>query len=513
MTWRGFSIFGLVLLTTSMAMLIPAAFALNGGDSDVATIFGVSALGATAFASLIIRAQFGRNSVAETRSEFITVIGGLVCAPALAAIPLKLALPYLSADAAYFEMMSMFTTTGASVIKDPASLHPAINLWRLMVAWAGGLYALVFAFAVLAPRNLGGYEMRSATDSYASIGRMRGTPKWARTRHQRDAAGNRFAAAVAGVAPIYFGLTGAFALLLIIAGDTPFHALTAAFSMISTTGALIDNKGMFASTNFVGEAIAVVFILLAATRHAFIVGKPPLERIRGLIDDQETRLLFVVIGGVSLWLFLRHWLGVLELDQSSAPTLLEPLRAVWGAAFTAFSFATTTGVTSESWDTARIWSGMSNPGLILFGLAIMGGGIASTAGGVKLLRAYALLRHGEREMERLVRPSSISGSGATKRGLRREGAQIAWVFVMLFLLTLAAVMLALSLTGLPFDRALAAAIAALSTTGPLFQAALGDVSYLSDVSAEGRAVLVAAMMLGRVEVLAIIAMLNPGYWR
>ena len=494
-------------------MLIPAAFALNGGDRQIALIFAFSALGAVTLASLIVRAQFGRSRSGETQTEFITIIGGLVFAPALAAVPLKVALPYLTAEAAYFEMISMFTTTGASVIADPASLHPAINLWRMMMAWAGGLYALVFAFSVLAPRNLGGYEMRSATDSYAAIGRLRGAPKWAGGRRMQDAAGDRFIASIVGIAPVYAGLTGIFALLLIIVGDTPFHALMSAFSMISTTGAKVDGNGMFLQSGFAGEAIAVVFILFAATRHAFLVGKPPTDRIRGVIEDPETRLLVTVVLGVAVWLFLRHWLGVLELEQAKVPSILEPLRAIWGAAFTAFSFATTTGVTSESWDTARIWSGMSNPGLILFGLAIMGGGIASTAGGVKLLRAYALFRHGEREMERLVRPSSISGSGAAKRGLRREGAQIAWVFVMLFLLTLAAVMLALSLTGLPFDRAMAAAIAALSTTGPLFQAALGEVSYLNDVSSEGRAVLIAAMLLGRVEVLAIIAMLNPGYWR
>lgn len=494
-------------------MLVPAAYALNSGDEPTAVIFGVSALGGTALSILLIRAQFGRSGSSETRSEFVTIIGGLICAPAIAAVPLKLALPYLTVEAAYFEMMSMFTTTGASVINDPASLPLAVNLWRMMIAWAGGLYAVVFAFAVLAPRNLGGYEMRSATDSYAAIGRLRAMPRWAGGRQRRDAAGDRFVAALVGIGPVYAALTGALALLLIIAGDEPFHALNSAFSLISTTGAVIDGRGMFEVSGIAGEVFAAVFLVFAATRHVFLRGKSPMERLNGLVTDQETHLLVAVISGVTLWLFLRHWLSVLELDQSTAPSLLDPLRAIWGAAFTALSFATTTGIASDHWDTARIWSGMSNPGLILFGLVIMGGGIASTAGGVKLLRAYALFRHGEREMERLVRPSSISGSGAARRGLRREGAQIAWVFVMLFLLTLAAVMLALSLTGLPFERALAAAISALSTTGPLFQAALGDVSYLSDVTAEGRAVLVIAMLLGRVEILAVIAMLNPGYWR
>ena len=189
------------------------------------------------------------------------------------------------------------------------------------------------------------------------------------------------------------------------------------------------------------------------------------------------------------------------------------MRAAWGAFFTVLSFATTTGYESAHWGAARAWSGLENPSLILFGLAMIGGGVATTAGGIKLLRAYALLNHGSREMERLVRPSSIAGSGARKRGLRREGAQIAWIFVMLYLVSLALTMLALSLTGMRFEDALAAAIAALTNTGPVFSATTEDASWLTAVSAEGRAVLVVAMVLGRVELLALIAMINPDNWR
>ena len=156
---------------------------------------------------------------------------------------------------------------------------------------------------------------------------------------------------------------------------------------------------------------------------------------------------------------------------------------------------------------------MNTTETVLASLAIIGGGVATTAGGVKLLRAYALFNHGRREMERLVRPSSISGTGARKRGLRREGAQIAWVFVMLFLVSLAITMLALSLTGLNFEQSLAASIAALSNTGPVFTAVTVDGSWLRSISPEGRAVLVVVMVLGRVELLALIALLNPNNWR
>ena len=95
---------------------------------------------------------------------------------------------------------------------------------------------------------------------------------------------------------------------------------------------------------------------------------------------------------------------------------------------------------------------------------MIGGGVATTAGGVKLLRVYVLYMHGRRELERLVHPSSIGGSGQRARRLRREGAYVAWIFFMLFAISIAAVMLALSLSGLDFEQSVVLSIAALSTT-------------------------------------------------
>ena len=96
-------------------------------------------------------------------------------------------------------------------------------------------------------------------------------------------------------------------------------------------------------------------------------------------------------------------------------------RALWGGLFTVLSFLTTTGFESEQWLAASDWSRLESPGLILMGLALLGGGVATTAGGVKLLRVYALMRHGERELDRLVHPSSVGGSGQTARRIRRQG--------------------------------------------------------------------------------------------
>jgi trk system potassium uptake protein TrkH len=159
------------------------------------------------------------------------------------------------------------------------------------------------------------------------------------------------------------------------------------------------------------------------------------------------------------------------------------------------------------------WSELSTPGLVLLGLSITGGGIATTAGGVKLLRVYALFRHSERELERLIHPSSVGGSGQEARRIRRQGAQIAWVFFMLFALSIVGVLTALSLTGVQFENAIVLTVAALSTTGPLVEIAAEAPISISGVTNEAKMVLALAMVLGRLEALAIIALFNPDFWR
>jgi trk system potassium uptake protein TrkH len=181
--------------------------------------------------------------------------------------------------------------------------------------------------------------------------------------------------------------------------------------------------------------------------------------------------------------------------------------------FTVLSFLTTTGFESQSGAASQSWSGLNTPGLIFIGLASLGGGVATTAGGIKLLRIYALYKHGLREMERLSFPHSVGGAGQRGRSIRREGAFVAWIFLMVFVMTLGVIMLTLALTGLGFIDALAFSVAGLSTTGPLVYIAIeGGASY-TQISDTAKGILCIAMILGRLETVAVIALLNPNYWR
>jgi trk system potassium uptake protein TrkH len=280
---------------------------------------------------------------------------------------------------------------------------------------------------------------------------------------------------------------------------------TLATSGISPVGGL-EGTGSGAA----GEALILLFLVFALSRVTFAREERP-DGWRSLPRDSELRMAFGIIAAVAVLLFLRHWAGAFE--RADERDVVSGVEAFWGGLFTVASFLTTTGFVSSDWEVARAWSGLEAPGLILLGLAVFGGGVGTTAGGVKLLRVYALYIHGSREIDRLIHPSSVGGAGPVARQLRRQGAPLAWIFFMLFAFSIAITMAAFALAGLDFEAATVLAIAALSTTGPLVEVAGGGALRLDVLPDAAKIVFVAAMVIGRLETLALIALLNPEFWR
>ena len=249
-----------------------------------------------------------------------------------------------------------------------------------------------------------------------------------------------------------------------------------------------------------------LFLIFAVTRRA-LPGFGPAAQRRRLPVDPELRLAALILVSVTTILFLRHWFvaDAAGVEESTS----RALASLWGILFTAASFLTTTGYVSSEWQTAAQWSGIGTPGLILLALAIIGGGTATAAGGVKLLRVYALLRHGERELERIIHPNSIGRGGGDARRLREEGAQLAWVFFMLFAFTIAITTAVLTLLGVGFEPALVLAIAALTTTGQLADHGASLPILYGDLSTAVKLALGLAMIVGRLETLALLALILP----
>lgn len=484
------------------SMIVPAAHAFALGDERVGRAFLYAcALFLLGTALLALATQTIRPR-RLARSQLISLTGAYLVLPVMLAVPFQEALGATSFLNAWFEMVSCFTTTGATVYEDPGRLGPTLHLWRALVGWLGGFFSWVVAVALLAPMNLGGFEVSSAEGAGQGVAAGFGF-----RRHESAA---RLAAAAAALLPIYAGLTALLWLVLIMAGSGPTASLVHAMATLSTSGISATGGLGPAGAGAAGEVAVAVFLVFALS-HATFSKLDQRGRAGVLWADHELRLGLLIVAAVPAALFLRHWLGAVEAGEEANLGLA--LRALWGSVFTVLSFLTTTGFVSADWAEARGWSGLPTPGVLLVGLAVIGGGVATTAGGVKLLRVWALYTQAAREMERLVHPSSVGGAGQAARRLRRQGAEIAWIFFMLFALSIALVSAALALTGEHFESAMVLTVAALSTTGPLTQIGAEAAIPLAPLGGAAKGILMAAMVLGRLETLALIALLNPDFWR
>lgn len=498
----------LVLLMgiTALSMWLPAAHAVILRDHETGRAFFYSGVILLVLTGMIGIATVNHRARNPARANLVALVGAYALLPVLMAVPFVQALPDTSWTNAWLEMVSSFTTTGATLY-EAGRLPPSIHLWRAQVGWMGGFFILVAAVAILAPMTLGGIEVMS--------GRVpgRGAEGLSQITATADPA-RRVARQAAAILPLYAGLTVVLWVLLLMSGQPNFPALIHAMSTISTSGISATGGLPVTGPTFLGEVAIFLAMLLAVTRRLW-PGSFPYEPGSKIWNDPELRMGAAIVVTIPLILFLRHWLAATTGEQGAGTegNALAGLRALWGAIFTTLSFLTTTGFTSADWITARLWSGLETPGLVLAGLAIFGGGVATTAGGVKLLRVYALFRHGERELERLIHPSSVGGSGPAARRLRREGAYLAWIFFMLFALTIAVLVAALALAGIAFEPALILTLGALTTTGQLATIAAAEPIAVAQLPAAAKAILAAAMVVGRLELLAILVLLAPDSWR
>lgn len=487
----------------ALAMYVPAGHAVVASQHQVARPFFYGGTILLLLTLLIAIATANRRPRNVARSHLAAFLGAYAVLPVMLALPFDQAVPDTSFLNAWFEMLSSFTTTGATLYDVPERLPSSLHLWRAIVGWLGGFFILVIAVAVLAPMNLGGMEVIRGRLAAPSGTDARPTTRFADPS-------DRLVRYALMVLPAYGGLTLLLWGLLAIAGEGGLTAFCLALSTLSTSGIAPGPGLQDSDSGFLVEAVIFAFLLVAVTRRS-LPGGMAVDPDQPFRADPEVRMAGVIVLAVTAILFLRHWVGALEqADARDVPGLF---GALWGTAFTALSFLTTTGFTSDHWATSRLWSGLDSPGLILLGLSIIGGGVATTAGGVKLLRVYALFLHGKRELERLVHPSSVGGAGPTMRRLRREGAYLAWIFFMLFAISIALVTAALTLAGLEFEPALILGIAALTTNGPIAQFATETPISYSGLSEPGKVILGLTMVLGRIETIALLALLAPDSWR
>ncbi len=456
--FRGFSA---MLITVGLMMLAPMALAFSGNeDSAGAYLFGAAATlisGGGAFA-----ASIGRRPAADFRGALIIVLLWWAVVPVFASLPFMMG--SASFADAYFEAVSAMTTTGGWLSNAAAIESPAGMLWRAQLQWLGGLASLAIAAAIF---------IRPAFIGIDTL-----LPPF--SRGERDSFLHSLRNATTSFASIYLLLTAVAFSIIALSGAPLLDAIVIAMSAAASGGFIPNEAGLDGYSLSVTRAV-FPFIVLGGANFVLLAR---------LLSGKRERVTDVETGG---YLMIMVWVGVLFWVTAGAGDI----ELFAPQLFNAASLLSTNGYVI----------GEAPPLTVALVTAIIGGAAVSTAGGFKILRWIVIMRRAREEIRRLVIPSAVFG-------IRRVSNELGvWMHFIVFTMTLAVLVVALSTGGHNFDLAAAAATAALSNTGPLIQLAEGGAAGYAGFSEQLRWLLVAAMILGRLEAAAALALINRAFWR
>ena len=344
-----------------------------------------------------------RQPRVPARYHLLTLLLAYLLLPLMLAAPLVALVPGLGLGGGYFEMLSCLTTTGATLFDRPQLLAEPLHLWRALVGWMGGLMVLVTAFAILAPLNLGGFEIGPAGRAGARRAAAARIEEASRA-HPALAAADRADLCRADRRP-GAGRSSSPATGRSSRSATRWRRSRPAASRRSAASRARSPGGSARSPSRSS----------CCRRSRTAASASSSRRPRGpRLSDPQIQLMLISVLGVTV----RALPAQLRRRRRDRPAG-QPRRGAAGDLGQRLHRAVLpdhhrlreprTGGRCSSGRTCR------SPGIILLGVAVMGGGIATTAGGVKLLRLYALYRHGLREMDRLIHPSERRPAGAGGR--------------------------------------------------------------------------------------------------
>ena len=492
--WRNFQKLPLAIslpVILILMMIIPSLHGFYAGNVHQGrTFFYAVLLGLFALIFLNFSLK-GTHFSSHRHTQLWSLFAFYLGFPILLAVPLYEVAESGSFINSYLDIVSVVTTTGLPIFPTN-TLSETLVIWRVCLGWASGFLIWVFAWSVFAPLNLGGFEHLGSRGSASSFDTIGSTGK---TRLPAE----KFWREAFRLAPIYFWITATTSLALLIFSGDPVFAILRAMATIATFGLEIPGHS---GVGWSSEVILMVIMVFALSRATF--SNPFTKNPKWyFFRDPELQVAVILIVGAILLLFCMQW-----------PKLTGEIgyvKAIWGFLFTSLSFLSTTGLISEYFPSALLESGKA--GFVIGALAMFGGGVATTAGGLKLLRVYILARHCKAEVNRLVAPTQVMSGQSEKLLTSHHNAMLACVFLMLFILVFAAITLGLTLTGSSVDDALLLTLATLTNTGPIAQGMGALENTGLELGTDAKLILALAMIFGRLEVLALLALLNPDIYR
>ncbi len=475
-----------LVLMLAGALLFTAAVTFEYHDGDVGSLLLSALLTALIGGGLWLWSR--RNHVGgdlTQRESFVVVAVGWALMALVGALPFLFSHSIPAWYDAYFESMSGFTTTGASVLNSPQDLPHGIAFWRCFIQWIGGLGIVLFVLAVLPNTGSGGKYLFRAESTGITEGKF--TPRL------RDTAKQLWL--------IYFLLTALEALALKLTGMHGFDAWTHSFATMASGGFSTRNASLGAFG--VGSQLVVcVFMYLAGFNFAIFARIVRAYRTRtpmkGMFSrDTEWKTYTTLTLSITLvcWLLL-----VLQHDRPFWNAGLDSL-------FQTTSILSTTGFATDDFN---LWPPL---GKVMMLIAMTVGGMTgSTAGGLKPIRLRVLLEEARVSARKMLHPRMVSVIRVDGQALSREVVEHVNGFSVMYLLLAVAGTLVLTALASSFDVGLSASLACMGNVGP----GLGEVGPMGNYAAlhpVAKLSLVGLMLLGRLELYTVLVLFSRHFWR
>lgn len=414
------------------------------------------------------------------------------------------ALPYIFSGAipsftnAFFETMSGYTTTGASIINDIEAMPKSILFWRSTTHWIGGMGIIVLAIAILPLLGIGGMQLFAAEAPGPSSDKL----------HPRitDTAKRLWF--------LYMGLTFAQAILLKAAGMGYFDAINHAMSTLSTGGFSTKNASMaYWNNQPLIQYIVIVFMFIAGTN--FVLSYYAVKgKFSKFLHDEEFKWYSIAIAGLTLisTLIVYHYAEVTKY-ATDVQLIAHPM--IWGelessfrhSLFQVLTVITTTGFVSADF---TIWSPFLT--VMFFILMFMGASAGSTAGGVKIVRHIIMIKNGFLEFKRTIHPNAIVPVRYNDKSVTRGIVFNIMAFFILYLIIAAVGASVFAFLGLDFLTAMGASASSLGNVGPAF-GELSPVNNYDILPPFGKWWSAFLMLLGRLELFTVLIIFTPYFWK
>jgi trk system potassium uptake protein TrkH len=474
-----FKISAFVMLLWGSVMLVPILVSLHSWDESQDHLW--SALTCYALAALLFRLSAGPLQHMQPRALFMITAFNWVLLCLTGTLPFLYSNLQIGFTNSLFETVSGVTTTGASIFSDYSRIPRGILLWRSLMQFVGGIGIIIVAVAILPSLKVGGMRLFRSESS-----------EWSQLES------GRIGKIATNIMYVYVLINFACVLAYRWFGMSWFDAINHALTTVSTGGLSTypDSFGHFSSSHL--ELVASFFMILGACPFLLIVLSVMHRRPLALFKDTQVRLLlFLILLNtllVALWRYHRTGADFVGLLESTS--------------FNIISIMTTTGYASDDY---TLWG--SFPLVVFFYLMFTGGCSGSTTGGVKLFRFQLLGIFMREHIHNALHPGMAYSRRYNDRPIHEDVLVSALAYFFFVIITWSICASLLAAIGLDFVTSTTGAVAALMNVGPGFGDIIGPVGTFGELPAAAKYVLSAAMMLGRLEYLALVIIFTPEFWK